>query len=68
MTCAIQLLENMKKLSKLNTVSLEKRQYPPNFESNKGFLGTFVNQALPSLHVGSLEITLTVPLNINCKI
>ena len=55
----------MKKLSKLNTVSLEKRQYPPNFESNKGFLGTFVNQALPSLHVGSLEITLTVPLNIN---
>ena len=28
----------------------------------KGFKGTVVNRALPSLPIGSLEITLTVPL------
>ena len=27
--------------------------------------GTVVNQAMPSLHGASLEITLTVPLNVN---
>ena len=31
--------------------------------SDKAFKGTFINQALPSLHGGSIEITLTVPLN-----
>ena len=30
---------------------------------NKAYQGTFVNPALTSLHGGSLEITLTVPLN-----
>ena len=30
----------------------------------KGFKGTVVNRALPSLHGGSLEITLTVPLSL----
>ena len=30
--------------------------------SDKAFKGTVVNQALPSLHEGSHEITLTVPL------
>ena len=30
--------------------------------SDKAFKGTIVNQALPSLHGGSLEILLTVPL------
>ena len=30
--------------------------------SDKAFKGTFVNRALSSLHGGSLEITLTVPL------
>ena len=35
----------------------------------KGFRGTVVNKAMPSLHMieGSLEITLTVPLNIFLK-
>jgi len=33
----------------------------------QGFNGTVVNRALPSLHGGSLEITLTIPLNC-CKI
>jgi len=31
--------------------------------SDKAFKGTYINQALPSLHGGSIEITLTVPLN-----
>ena len=31
--------------------------------SDKAYQGTFVNQELTSLHGGSLEITLTVPLN-----
>jgi len=30
--------------------------------------GTVVNRALSSLHGGSLEITLTVPLNDDCKV
>ena len=30
----------------------------------KGFNGTVVNRTLPSFHAGSLENTLTVPLNI----
>jgi len=31
------------------------------FLSDKGLKDTVVNQALPSLHEGPLEITLTVP-------
>jgi len=31
-------------------------------QKHKGFKGTVVNQALYSLHEGSIEITLTVPL------
>ena len=31
--------------------------------TDKVFKGTVTNQALPYLHGGSLEITLTVPLN-----
>ena len=30
--------------------------------TSEGFKGTILNRALPSLHGGSLEITLTVPL------
>ena len=40
----------------------EKRQYLPHYWSDKGSKGTIVYQALPYLHSGSLEITLTVPL------
>ena len=43
-------------------VNLEKQQYPPQFWSYKGFKGTIVNQALPSLKKGSLKLTITVPL------
>ena len=35
--------------------------------SDKPFKCTVVNQALPSLYGGSLEITLTVPLNTNFR-
>ena len=38
--------------------TLEIRQYPPYYWSDKSFQGTIVNQALPSLH----GITLTKPL------
>ena len=34
----------------------------PHFWAGKGFKGSVVNRALSSLHGGSLEITLTVPL------
>ena len=40
----------------------EIRQKNDGIFSDKGFKGTVVNRALPSLHKGSLEITLTVPL------
>ena len=45
-------------------LNLEKRQYLPHYWSDKGFKGIVVNLALSSLAVGSLEITLTVPLNL----
>ena len=35
---------------------------------NKAFKGTVVNRALPSLHGGSLKITLTVPLKANLTV
>ena len=34
------------------------------FDQIKDFKGTVVNRTLPSLHGGSLEITLTVPLSV----
>ena len=39
-----------------------KQWYLIHSPSDKGFKGTIVNRALPSLHEGSLEIMLTVPL------
>ena len=41
--------------------TLLKRQFLPHYLSDKGFKGTVVNQALPLLNRGSLEIALTVP-------
>ena len=43
--------------------SLKKQKHLDLFHtwSNKGLKGSFVNPTLPSLHGGSLEITLTVP-------
>ena len=40
----------------------EKYGYLMHTRSDKAVVGTVVNRALPSLHKGSLEITLTVPL------
>ena len=45
--------------------NLEKRQYLPHYFTYKGFKGTVVNQALPSLHGGSVEITLKATLTKN---
>ena len=39
-----------------------KRNKNIDFEKAKAFMCTVVNQTLPYLHGGSLEITLTVPL------
>ena len=50
------LLQRNRKLKKL------KHQCLINTQLDKAFKGTVVNRALPSLHGGSLEITLTVPL------
>jgi len=39
-----------------------KKQHISNiFKSNQGFMATVVYRALPSLHGGSIEITLSVP-------
>ena len=50
-------------LRKKTLSNLKKRHYLQHYWSDKGFKSTFVNRVLPSLHGGSLEITLTVPLN-----
>ena len=43
--------------------NLEKRQYLPHYCSDNGFVSTIVDRTFLSLHGGSLNITLTVPLN-----
>ena len=53
----------MEKLTGKKQFLSKKRQYLPHFLSDKSFKDTVLNRALPSLHRGSLEITLTVPLN-----
>ena len=45
-------------------LKIKKRHYPPHYRSDKGCKGTVANQTLPSLHGGSLEISLTVPLKL----
>ena len=57
----------MKEFSELNALNPEKRQYLLYFWSDKWFKGFVVNRTLPSLHIESIEITLTVPLR-NFKI
>ena len=44
--------------------NLENLQYLPHYRSDNSFKGTTGNRALSSFHGGSLEITLTVPLNL----
>ena len=49
-------------------INLEKRQYLPHYCSDRGFICTLVNLALPSWHQRSHEITVTVPLTGNPKL
>ena len=44
---------------KMNSFKKQKHGYIIHTSSDKDFMGSFVNRALPSLHGGSLEITLT---------
>ena len=48
-------------MEKLTHFESEKRGYIYHFLADIEFKGTDVNKALPSLHKGSLEMTLTVP-------
>ena len=48
---------------KINSLKEQKHGDLINTWSDRAFKGTVVNPALPSLHGGLLEITLTVPLN-----
>ena len=52
----------MKKLTEMDTCWVRKRAVSSTFDQLI-FKGTVVNWALPSLHKGALEITLTVPLS-----
>ena len=47
---------------KMHSFKKRKYGYVIHTWSDKAFKGTVVNQALTSLHTGSLEITFTVPL------
>jgi len=50
----------------LTLFELEKRRYLQNWLSDKGFKGTIVNRALPSLHGDLLDsmLNFTVPLRV----
>ena len=63
--CFKMLLHEFKKHS-LTLLELEKRRYLQNWLSDKGFKGTIVNRALPSLHGDLLEsmLNFTVPLRV----
>ena len=54
----ISTAENHIGITRNKHLDLKKRQYIQHYWTNKGFKGTVVNLALPSLHGGSLEITL----------
>ena len=63
-TCAFLLQENKEELLELNTFKLRKKNDNTFhiIDQISRFQGTIVNRQLPFLHVGSLEITVTVPL------
>ena len=59
-TCAFLLQEN-KGIIRIKHLKTEKKErYLRYYWSNKGFMGTVVNRAVPSLHVWSIEIALSV--------
>ena len=53
----------MRKQMKIKSLKKQKHWYIIYTWADKAFKGTVVNWVLPSLHRGSLETTLTVPLN-----
>ena len=53
----------MEKLTEINTYRVRKTTVSSTSVSDKGFKGTVVNRALPSLHGGLLEIRLIQSLN-----
>ena len=48
---------------KMNSLKKQKNAYLIHTWSDEAFKGTVVNRTMSSLHGGSLEITLTVPIN-----
>ena len=62
------LQENVFELLETKTLKPWETIISTRYWSDKGFRGTFVNSALSSLHGGSLEIKLTVPLIFNQSI
>ena len=56
------LQENMKELSELNIFKPRKQQILLQYFSEKSFKCSEVNRTLPSLHGGSIEAMLSVPL------
>ena len=47
----------------LNLFLIDNMKYIDVFKFNQVYMGTIVNRALPSLHWGSLKVTLTVPFS-----
>ena len=50
----------LRRKQKQTLIKSGKRRYLPHFWSDQGFEGTLVNRTLPSVHEGSLKITLTI--------
>ena len=57
--CVFLMQKNIKKLSELNTINLEKRQNISHYWLKIGFNDSVLIRALPSLHGESLNIMLT---------
>ena len=58
------LLSDTMNKSELNSFRVMETTIFPHFYQIRILLGDVVDRTLPSLHGGSLEITLTVPLNL----
>ena len=60
-TCAFLAHKNQRRrYQKQKLIKSGKRRNFPHFWSDQGFEGTLVNRTLPSVHEGSLKITLTI--------
>ncbi len=61
----VTFVENPRPQLKISSFKTYQHSYIIQPLSDTAFKGVIVNRALPSLHEGSLEITLTVPLGTN---